>query len=155
MKKKGMKPLGISLVTLIIVAIGIVGIIALSHKPTATSNAIVSGNNSGMQKLSDSPYASYAYLISTDTLSLDTKQAISGFQINKVMNSDGTTTYNLIALNSEYQNQSYTLQSGQSLYFIERSMGDDGNGSENFLGDDHAVIVDSSGYIIQGPTSFS
>jgi hypothetical protein len=71
------------------------------------------------------------------------------------MNSDGTTTYNLIALNSEYQNQSYTLQSGQSLYFIERSMGDDGNGSENFLGDDHAVIVDSSGYIIQGPTSFS
>jgi len=150
MQKKGMKTLGISLIAIVILALVIGGIAILSNKPTTTMNAIASGNvNSNQTKLSESPYANYAYLISSDSLSSEAQQAISGFNINKQTNSDGTTTINLVALNPEYQNQSYTLQPGQSLYFIERSMGDDGNGSETFLGDDHAIVVDSNGYIIQ------
>jgi hypothetical protein len=163
MEKKGMKPLGISLIVLLIIAIVIVGIVAFTSHPNATGNVIGGStpvaapnmSNNNMMKLSDSPYADYAYLISGDQLSPETQQAISGFSINKQANSDGTTTVNLIALNPEYQNQSYTIKSGQSLYFIEKSMGDDGNGAENFLGDDHAIVVDSSGYIVQGPTTFN
>lgn len=131
------------------------GFVLLSPHPNSTGSVVSGNSNSNETKLSDSPYANYAYLISSDPLSADAQQAISGFNINKQTNSDGTTTINLIALNPEYQNQTYTLQPGQSLYFIERSMGDDGNGTENFLGDDHAIIVDSNGYIIQGPTSFN
>jgi hypothetical protein len=150
MEKKGLKPLRISLIALLIVTLIIVGFVIFSNKPSTTSNAIASGNISSNQvKLADTPYANSAYLISSDTLSPEAQQAISGFSINKQTNSDGTTTINLIALNPEYQNQSYTLQSGQSLYFIETSWGDDGNGSETFLGDDHAVVVDSNGYIVQ------
>jgi hypothetical protein len=154
MEKKGLKPLGISLIALLIIALIIIGFVIFSNKPPVTSNTIASGNTNET-KLSDSPYANYAYLISTTPLSSDAQQAISGFSINEQTNSDGTTTLNLIALNPEYQNQSYTLKSGQSLYFIERSLGDDGNGAENFLGDDHAIIVDSNGYIVQGPTTFN
>lgn len=156
MQKKGLKPLGISLIALVIIAIIIVGFVIFSNKPVATSNAVVSSaSTSNETKLSESPYANYAYLISSYPLSSEAQQAISGFNINKQANSDGTTTINLVALNPEYQNQSYTLQQGQSLYFIERSMGDDGDGSENFLGDDHAIIVDSNGYIVSGPTTFN
>ncbi len=158
MEKKGLKPLGISLIALLAISLIIVGIVLFSSHPNSTGNIIAGSTNSvasgqntsntNLVKLADTPYANSAYLISSNTLSPEAQQAISGFNINKQTNSDGTTTINLVAINPEYQNQSYTLQSGQSLYFIETSWGDDGNGSENFLGDDHAVVVDSNGYIV-------
>lgn len=158
MEKKGLKPLGISLIVLVVIALVIVGVVLFSSHPNSTGNVVAGGSNtvSGQNssntnnaiKLSDTSYANNAYLISSDTLSPEAQQAISGFNINKQTNSDGTTTITLVAINPEYQNQSYTLQSGQSLYFIEMSMGDDRNGSETFLGDDHAVVVDSNGYIV-------
>ncbi|HTY44351.1 MAG TPA: hypothetical protein VMC80_03845 [Patescibacteria group bacterium] len=153
MNKKGLKFFGGLLAVLIVLAIVIGGWLILSRgNSSSTANAVAGSSNE--TKLSDSPYANYAYLISSDTLSPEAQQAITGFQINKAANSDGTTTYNLIASNPEYQNQSYTLQPGQSLYFIERSLGDDNDGTEGFLGDDHAIIVDSNGYIVQGPLNF-
>jgi hypothetical protein len=103
--------------------------------------------NSGT-KLSDSPYASYAHLISGDSFDAGTRQALIGFTVDKTVNTNGTTTIVLNATNPEYNTQTYTLQPGQQLYFIERNLGDDA-GQERNLGDDAAVIVDAQGYIVQ------
>jgi len=97
--------------------------------------------------LTDEPYANNAYLISGDTLDDTAKNAMSGFSMSKTQNSDGTTTIALSSTNPEYQNQSYTLQPGQKLYFIEMSGGDDSNNQEGALSDDKAVIVDADGYV--------
>jgi hypothetical protein len=113
-----------------------------------------SGNSAipaGSIKFSDTPYYPYAYQISGNSRSNMANQALAGFKLDKTDNSDGTTTYILTALKQEYVNQSYTLQPGQSLYFIEMSMGDDdtANNADYNLGDDFAVVVDSNGYIVQ------
>lgn len=161
MKKKGLKPLGISLIILLAIALIIVGVVLFSSHPNSTGNVIagsstapiVNVSTTGMMKLSDSPLANYAYLISMTPLSSQAQEAITGFQLNTTSNPDGSTTYILTAVKQSYYNQSYTLQPGQSLYFIERSMGDD-NAADNDdynLGDDFAIVVDSNGYIIQGP----
>ena len=118
-----------------------------------TNNPAPANQNTATQKLSDSRYANNAYLISGDALDAAAQQAISGFNIDKTTNADGTTTFRLSSSNPEYQNQSYTLQPGQKLYFIEANLGDDGNNNEGFLGDDKALITDADGNIIQMPTS--
>ena len=102
-------------------------------------------------KLADSKYVNSAYLISGDTLDTDAKTALSGFIMDKTVNSDGTTTIKLSSSNPDYQNQSYTLQPGQKLYFIETNLRDDGNDNEFNLGDDKALITDADGNIIQMP----
>lgn len=103
-------------------------------------------------KFSDTPYAATAYLISGATLDTAAQQAISGFTMVKTIQADGTTTIDLTSSNPEYQNQTYTLQKGDSLYFIERMLGDDAPGTPGQdlnLGDDMAIVVDSNGYVVQ------
>ena len=162
MEKKGLKPLGISLIVLLAIALIIVGIVLFSSHSNSTGNVIAGSStpiaspqntSANMMKLSDSPYANYAYLISTNPLSSQAQEAITGFQLNTTSNSDGSTTYILTAIKQSYYNQSYTIQPGQNLYFIERSMGDDNvaDNDDYNLGDDFAIVVDSNGYIIQGP----
>jgi preprotein translocase subunit SecG len=176
MEKKGLKPLGISLIVLLVIAIVIVGFLLFSSHPNSTGNVIAGSSNSNMmtsgnaappQKptmmnftgmlLSNSPLANYAYLISTNPLSSQAQEAIIGFQLNSTPNPDGSTSYTLTATKQGYVSQAYTVQPGQSLYFIERSLGDD-NAADNDdfnLGDDFAVVVDANGYIIQGPSVLS
>ena len=98
-------------------------------------------------KITDPEYAGIAHLISGATLDASAQTATSGFNINRVANSDGTTTFTLTSTNPEYQDQTYTLQPGQQLYFIERSLGDDSSGEGN-IGDDTAVVTDANGYLI-------
>lgn len=159
--KKGMsKILGVTIAVVIIIAAALAvfgwGRTTANVVSNPSSNSPASQQNSAqpaMTKLSDSQYANYAYLISTDTLSSDAQMAVTGFNIQKASNSDGSVTYSLVAVNPEYQTQTYTLKSGQSLYFIERNLGDDAGGVENFPGDDMAVVVDANGYIVSGPGS--
>lgn len=112
------------------------------------------GNGSRMMDLTGqsfvkSPLFNYAYLISGGSLSAEAKNAIAGFTVSTQTMSDGSQNITLNAISSQYQDQSYIVQSGQSLYFIERSMGDDQAPSvENALGDDFAVVVDANGYIV-------
>lgn len=98
--------------------------------------------------LADEPYASKAHLISADILDNDAKIAIIGFGIKKTVNADGTTTIALTSNNPEYKDQTYTLQPGQKLYFVETSSGDDSSNQDRFLGDDRGVIVDADGYVV-------
>jgi hypothetical protein len=119
-----------------------------SVQPPQTGNGTQS---SAGTLFSDSPYASYAYLISTSPLSSQAKEATTGFAITSVQNSNGSATYRLATARSNYVNQTYTLEPGQKLYFIERSLGDDDASSDTdyMLGDDTAIIVDTNGYIVQ------
>ena len=116
--------------------------------PSTNSPATPAQNQAG-PKITDPQYTNKAYLISGDSLDATAQTATSGFNISKIVNSDGTTTFTLTSTNPEYQDQSYTLQPGQKLYFIEMNLGDDYNNNEGNLGDDRAVITDADGNIIQ------
>jgi hypothetical protein len=100
-------------------------------------------------KLSDTPYWKAAHLISGDTIDAAGQSALAGFNVDKKVMPDGTTQITLTTTTAGYVNQSYTLQPGQQLYFIETSMGDDRDNQEFNLGDDKAVIVDAQGYVVQ------
>lgn len=113
-----------------------------SPAPAPAQNA-----NSG-QLFSTSRYAKYAYLISTSVYDAKTKEALSGFTVTKKTLSDGSEQITLNAKNVGYQTQVYTVKPGEKLYFIETSFGDDGNNRDEVLGDDHAILVDASGYIV-------
>lgn len=110
-------------------------------------------NSSGASgiKFADQPYANKAYLISGDTLDSDAKQAISGFNLDKQTLSDGSQKITLTAVDPGYQDQQYTITSGEKLYFVEKFMGDDPNNHENNIGDDQAIVVNSDGYVVQAP----
>ena len=103
-------------------------------------------------KFSDEPYYNFAHEIdpnNLNNLSATVKQAPIGFNLSSNKNSDGIITVNLTSTNTEYHNQSYTLKPGDKLYFIEKSLGDDADGQERFLGDDTAVVVDQNGSVVQ------
>lgn len=134
-------------VVILLVALGFV---LFSGSPSGTGNA--TNSNTGT-KLSASPYASYAYLIYPGQPSASAQKAMTGVKLEATNNSDGTTTVRLIAISPMYQNQTYTLHQGDSLYFLERSLVDDSDGTEHFTADDTALVVNSQGYIIAGPES--
>lgn len=101
-------------------------------------------------RLADTRYMQYASLISDNATSQREQEALAGFQVTRQQQADGSLLVTLKALNPEYQDQAYTVQPGQQLYFIETSMGDDrGTTGEYNLGDDTAVLVDSDGYIVR------
>lgn len=131
----------------------------VNNQPTAQSPA--QPNNppppAASNKFTDQPYYKMSYLISGDTLSADAKMALTGFSMDKKVQSDGTTQITLRAQKTEYHDQQYTLQKGDQLYFIEKFLGDDNNeGNEDKnMGDDQAVVVDSQGNVVNRPQGWS
>ncbi len=117
-----------------------------SGQPPQAGNA---AQSSGGTLFADSPYASYAYLISTSPLSAQAKQALTGFNLNVTQNSNGSETYRLTTAKSNYVNQTYILEPGQKLYFIERSLGDDDASTDTdyMMGDDAGIVVNADGTI--------
>ena len=100
-------------------------------------------------KLSDEPYANYAYEVDPNNLSAQAKQALAGFTVSSKALDAGDTQITLAATgNPEYHTQVYTLKPGQKLYFIEKSWGDDGGDKDFSYGDDTAVVVDQNGYVV-------
>lgn len=116
---------------------------------SGTPPGVVAGASTTSVPFAGSSYAQYAYLISTGTLTAATVQALNGFALQTSTNPDGSTEYTLQAQNPEYQTQTYAVEPGEQLYFIEHSAGDDVNGVDRFPGDDSAVLVDQNGYIVQ------
>lgn len=151
-----------STVTLIVVAVIVIAAIVVGlvffFRPHPSGYAVRSGPHNFPQKavgglFSNTPFYQYSYQIFPGNLSSKAEQAITGFNLKIQNNSDGSTTINLIATNPEYKTQTYTVNSGDKVYFIERSLGDDSNGEDHFFADDMAVVVNSTGDIIQGPGS--
>jgi hypothetical protein len=139
----------------IIVVVLFVIIIALfifnssSKKEQNNSTAPISENNTGPQLFSSSPESQYSYLISTPTYDAKTQQALSGFKVTKNTLSDGSIQITLNAQNPEYKTQTYTVKTGEKLYFIEKFLGDDNGTEDKNLKDDTAVLVDANGYIVE------
>jgi hypothetical protein len=123
--------------------------ISVSSGSEATSSGTVAGASTTGELFVNSIYAPYAYLISTNTLDARTMAALSGFAIQTSTNPDGFTQITLNAKNPGYQTQTYTVHSGEQLYFIERSLSDDTQDMDKFPNDDNAVLVDANGYILQ------
>jgi hypothetical protein len=117
--------------------------------PNAT-NPNVQNTSPASQLFSDSPFALNAYLISTPTYDANTKKALAGFTVTKKTMADGSMQITLNATNPEYQTQTYTVQPGEKLYFIENNLKDDSGNTDKFTADDQAVLVDANGYIVVG-----
>lgn len=154
MKKKSIK---ITFLLSIFAVIFIVGYFILNTPQTSwntnankTISTQSSQNNQPQKiKFSDSPYWSYAYLISNNNLNDQAKVALSGFDRKMRTLSDGSVEITLKALSSDYSDQKYILKKGEKLYFIETSLSDDSQFKEYNLGDDIAVKVDSNGYVLK------
>ena len=125
-----------------------------SNNPTPTKTSSQLSASSTMVKFSDQSYFKNAYLISGDTLSADATAALAGFKMEKKVLPDGTVQINLKAEEAKYHDQSYTLKSGEQLYFIDKFLGDDQGNTESNIGDDTAVVVDSQGNVTQVPAGF-
>lgn len=114
----------------------------------ASCGAKTSTTNTPKQKFSGSSDYQYAYLISVPTLSAQAETAITGFDLSKLDQADGSTVYELKAKKSGYFDQKYTVKPGESLYFIESSLNDDNGDVDERLNDDTAVVVDANGYVV-------
>ena len=119
------------------------------QNPSGPAAAPKDRKTASTTKLADTQYAPYSYLVSGDTLDAQAQRAISGFTLLKDTLSDGLTKITLKATVSRYRDQAYTLHSGEQLYFIETSFGDDPGNQEFSLSDDTAVVVDKDGYIVR------
>jgi len=151
MQKK--KAITLSVISAVIIVVAVLAILAFSMNGHAVNSNAADISSAQKTLFSNSPYYSYAYQIFPGVLSADAQKAITGFNLDLKNNQDGSVTMTLNATNQEYQTQEYTMKPGEKLYFIERSLGDDSDGDEHFLGDDKAVVVNSEGYIVQGPGS--
>ena len=120
-----------------------------SPNPTSTTGDLSATTTMTTQKFSDSADYQSAYLISGASLDSSAQQALTGFNLSKQTLPNGSIQINLKAVESGYQDQQYTLQSGQQLYFVDRTFGDDRN-SEGNQGDDYGIIVDAQGFVVSG-----
>lgn len=151
-----MKKSNITLIVIAAVVATFLIVSSLTFFRPHTSGYAVKTSASGTQNsgtlFSQSPYYKMAYQIFPGPLSSNARKATTGFNI-QMKNGSAGTTINIVATNPAYKNQSYTLTSGDKLYFIERTLIDDSNGEDRFPTDDMAVVVNSQGYIVQGSGS--
>ncbi len=140
--------LAVAVITVIAVALSMAYVYGWFGTSPGPSTAAVQSQNASCNSFAGSQYAQYAYLISGDTLSPDAQNALSGFQVARTQNPDGTIQMYLVTTVSTYVNQTYTLKPGQKLYFIEMSLGDDHLNRDSSLADDTAIVVDPNGCIV-------
>ncbi|MBI5797353.1 hypothetical protein HZA98_00430 [Candidatus Woesearchaeota archaeon] len=139
------KTLVYGIILLVVIIVGYVLV-----RPAASSSSSDAGTSTSKVKLIDTGYAPYAFLISGETVDNKAMRALAGFSRDRTLNADGSVTITLHALKTGYQDQQYTVPRGDSLYFIETSMGDDSVPDGEFnLGDDAGVLVDQDGYVVQ------
>jgi len=110
------------------------------------------GPSSGGQKLgpqlSSTPYASYAYQIYPGPETSQAQLATAGFAV-KVSPSLGHITISARADASSGPPQVTTYPSGDRVYFIEASFGDDSGNADYSYGDDGLVVTNSKGQIVE------
>ncbi len=103
------------------------------------------------QKLSDTQFANSAVLIYPGTISESAKAVMNGWNLKTISNSDGSITASLIPTGSEVtegdSRHTFTLKSGDKLYFVDLNPGDDGTGADNNKNDDMGIVVDANGII--------
>ncbi|MFA5840827.1 MAG: hypothetical protein WC847_00955 [Candidatus Paceibacterota bacterium] len=138
-----------TIIIVVVVIVLVLGVYFISKK----SNYSASGtgqNTASSQLFASSPFAQYAYLISSsEPFDANTQLALTGFSVTKNNLPDGSVQIILNAVNPEYKTQTFVVKTGEKLYFIEKNLKDDANNEEKFLGDDTAVLVNADGYIVE------
>ena len=150
-------------VSVIAVVALVAGAMALGHHSAYSQNNVsgqatntygsASSSPSG-QLFSSSPYSQVAYQIFPGSLSSIAQEVMAGISLKSKQNPDGTTTVTLSPTNPSFPGLAYNVSSGDKVYLVETNMGED-NPSANYDGvyaDDGAIVVNSAGYIVHGPT---
>lgn len=108
-------------------------------------------NIKGTKLADNTQLAPHAYLVYPvdGSLSSDAQAAMSGWTLSSTSNSDGSTTVTLTPSNTEQEDhkQTFTLQSGDKLYFVELNLQDDQNGEDHLWFDDLGIVTDANGVI--------
>lgn len=105
------------------------------------------------QKLSDVQMLSEATLIYPGVSDADVKKDLINWTLSTTQNSDGTITAKLTPVGSEATEgdnaQTFTLKSGDKLYFDDLNPNDDKPGMDENTHDDLGIQVDANGVILQ------
>lgn len=125
---------------------------APAHHPTTTTSPSSSTSTSTHQKLgpalATTQYAPYAYQLYPGPQSAQARSATAGFQI-KVTSGPTTITVTVSGAGVAKGTQTLTYPTGDKVYFIEASFGDDSTNAEYNLGDDGLVVTNASGRIVE------
>lgn len=117
--------------------------------PTTTSP---SGGSNANQKvgplLSSTQYANYAFQVYPGPESSRAKTATAGFSI-KVTPGSGTFSVSVSAAGTTRAPQTTSYPTGDKVYFVETTLGDDSNDADYNYGDDGIVVTDATGRIVQ------
>ena len=124
--------------------------------PASNSNSPNPGSAAGATqpslvgtKFSDWKYYPMAFQIAPGPISADNQAALNVFSVQQTPQADGSILVR-VTDNAEGTQSNFTLQSGEILYFADGNPNDDvGNESDVTLVDDHFVVVDSSGNIVE------
>ena len=101
-------------------------------------------------KLADSPLAKSAYEVyPTMDTSDAAKTALVSWTVTTAKNADGTASVTLTSKNPADPASTYKVKTGEKLYFVEMSAGDDHADSDTDLNlrDDFGIVVDASGIV--------
>lgn len=133
-----------------------------SAKPSSSSTASTTAASSGAASkgststtavklgplLSSTQYASVSYRIYPGPESAQAKAATAGFNIS-VKLSGNSEIVSVSVAGSSSTPQTSTFQKGDSIYFIETSLGDDSGNSDYSGGDDGIIVTNSQGRIVE------
>ena len=122
-----------------------------SKNTTNTSAGInkTAQSNLAGTKFSDWKYYQMANKIAPGTISPDVQAALNIFTVQQTQQADGTL---LVVVNDNQDNSTsnFTVKSGESLYFSDGNPNDDvGTEKDSMLVDDHFVLVDANGNIVE------
>lgn len=98
--------------------------------------------------LSSTQYASMAYKLYPGPVSAKAKLALAGFNV-KVTPSGNQAVVSVSLATSSAAPQTSTIQKGDSVYFIDATLGDDSGNSDYSGGDDGLVVTNPQGRIIE------
>jgi hypothetical protein len=98
--------------------------------------------------LSSTQYASMAYKLYPGPVSAKAKLAMAGFNV-KVTPSGNQAVVSVSLATSSAAPQTSTIQKGDSVYFIDATLGDDSGNADYSGGDDGLVVTNPQGRIIE------
>lgn len=98
--------------------------------------------------LASAQYANYAYQVYPGPLSSQAKTATTGFTV-KVTPSSGTIHVSVSAVGTSSAPQTSSYPTGDKVYFVETTLGDDSSDTDYNFGDDGVVVTNAKGRIVK------
>lgn len=141
---------GVVIVIVVVLALAVVAFNSGSSPSTGAVTTTLNTSSGGQQAqlFSSSQYYQNSHLISGNaTLSASGQAATSDFNITSTALSNASVEYTLVFVGT-HATYNVTLAPGDSLYYIDSTLGDDSPSADSFHLDDGYVVVNSSGYIV-------